>query len=831
LNPRRTARGFSCLPARLPDLLLLEDRGMHAACITRFGSSLILAALFGCASPASGAGVKLPGGETVESVDFERHVMGVFGRMGCNSGSCHGSFQGKGGFRLSLFGYEPEMDYLALTRDAQGRRLDSADPDNSLLLLKSAGRVPHEGQTRFGRDSWAYQLLRAWIVQGARWNKGSGTVRRISISPPEYAFRKPGQSGQLQVHATFADGTTETITSLCEFRTSDEAVVEVVALGRIKAVRPGDTAVIVSYRGNVLPVRVMVPFEAKPGFQYPKTPEVNFIDREVFAKLRRLNIVPSDLSGDHEFLRRVTIDTIGTLPAPEQVRDFLADTRPDKRARKIDELLSHPMHAALWATKLCDITGNNTDALENPQQRRAHLSQMWHDWFRKRVADNMPYDEIVRGVLCATSRDGMTPEEYVKHVKETEAIDKGFNSVYADRPTLDLFWRRQQRVPIEQWGEKTAAAFLGVRLECAQCHKHPFDRWTQADYRSYANVFAALDFAVSPESQKLFRAENVERNGKKGDKKKPQLAPLREVYIHTGGKGGKGSAPLPDPATKKPLPAKALGGPVIAFENGKDPRVPLFDWMHAPDNPFFARSFVNRVWGHYLGTGIVHPVDDFSLANPPSNDKLLDALARDFVAGNYNLRELERKVLLSRTYQLASAPNETNRFDRTNYSHSTIRPMMAEVMVDVLNAALGATENFGAEMPAGSRAIEVGASRLQNGSLNYAFRIFGRPPRTTACDCERAMEPGLPQKLFLMADPTVQQKLQAPQGRIRKLLAAHKDDDPVLDDLFLATLSRLPTAKERARFADYRASAKDRQSAFLDTMWALINTNEFVFNH
>jgi hypothetical protein len=801
---------------------------MHAACITRFGASLVLAVLFGCTSPALAAGVKLPGGETVTTVDFERHVMGVFGRMGCNSGSCHGSFQGKGGFRLSLFGYEPEMDYLALTRDIQGRRINSTDPDNSLLLLKATGRVPHEGQTRFGRDSWAYQLLRTWIVQGAHWDKGSGMVRRIAISPPEFAFRKPGQDGQLQVNATFADGSTEPITSLCEFRSSDEAVVEVGALGRIKSVRPGDTAVIVSYRGNVVPVRVMVPFEAKPGFQYPRTPEVNFIDHEVFAKLRRLNIVPSDLSSDREFLRRVTIDTIGTLPTSQQVRDFLADKRADKRARKIEELLAHPMHAALWATKFCDITGNNTDALENPQQRRPYLSQMWHDWFRKRVAENLPYDEIVRGVLCATSRDGRTPEEYVKHVKETETINKGFNAAYASRPTLDLFWRRQQRVPIEQWGEKTAAAFLGVRLECAQCHKHPFDRWTQNDYRSYANVFARLDFSISPESQKLFRTENAERNGKKGDKKRPQLAPLREVYVRSNGSVG---TLFSDAATRKPLPAQALGGPVIPFENGKDPRVPLFEWMHSPDNPFFARSFVNRVWGHYFGTGIVHPVDDFSLANPPSNDKLLDALARDFIASNYNLRELERKVLLSRTYQLASAPNESNRFDRTNYSHSTIRPMMAEVMVDVLNEALGATEKFGAEMEDGSRAIEVGASRLQNGSLNYAFRIFGRPPRTTACDCERAMEPGLPQKLFLMADPSVQQKMQSPQGRVRRLLAAHQDDAPVLDELFLATLSRLPTSKERERFAEYRAAAKDRQTAFLDTMWALINTNEFVFNH
>jgi hypothetical protein len=832
--PHRTRPAY--LPARLfqpslntllPDLEepgFAEDHGMYTAYFNAKPHA-VLVVLAALVVPSARADVKLPGGETVVKVDFERHVMGVFGRMGCNSGSCHGSFQGKGGFRLSLFGYDPAKDYLALTREAEGRRLDRADPDNSLLLLKATGRVPHEGQTRFSRDSWAYQLLREWIAGGARRQEGSGTVAKIAITPPEYVFSKPGQTGQLQVKTTFADGSTEAITSLCDFRTNDDAIVEVTPLGGLRAVRPGDTAVVVSYRGNVLPVRVMVPYEPKPGFSYPQVPEVNFIDREVFAKLRRLNIVPSNLSSDAEFLRRVTIDTIGTLPSPQEVRDFLADTRPDKRARKIDELLAHPMHAALWATKFCDITGNNTDALENPPQRKTRLSQMWHDWFRKRLAENVPYDEIVRDVLCATSREGRSPEEYVKHVKETEAIDNGFNHVYANRSSLDLFWRRQQQVPIEQWGEKTAAAFLGVRLECAQCHKHPFDRWTQADYRAYANIFSRVSFGISSESQKLFRSENVERNKRRNDKKTLPLAPLREVFVQNNGRT------LPDPDTNKPLPARALGGPEIAFESGKDPRQSLFEWMHSPDNPFFARSFVNRVWGHYFGTGIVHPVDDFSLANPPSNEKLLDALAKEFIDSHYNIRELERKILLSRTYQLTSVPNETNRFDHTNYSHSNIRPMMAEVMVDVLNAALGATEKFGPEVPDGSRAIEVGASRVQNASVNYVFRIFGRPPRTTACDCERAMEPGLPQKLYLMADPSIQQKVQSPQGRIAQLLTAEKDDNKVLDELFLATVSRLPTPKERAGFAEHLSRSKDRRSAFLDTLWALINTNEFVFNH
>lgn len=780
-------------------------------------------------SPARSAEVKLPDGGSLQQVDFERHVMGLFGRAGCASGSCHGSFQGKGGFRLSLFGYEPDKDFLALTREAQGRRVNPSDPDSSLVLLKATGQVKHDGLTRFARDTWQYRLFREWIAQGANWNRGSGDVKQIQVVPPEYAFSKPGQTGQLVVQAIFADGSRENITPFCDFRTNDDAVAEVTSLGQVKSRRPGDTAIVVSYRGNVLPVRVLVPAELPPGFVYPKTTEVNFLDREVFTKLRRLNMVPSELSSDSEFLRRVTIDTIGSLPTPEDYRTFLADTRPDKRARKIDELLAHPLHASLWATKFCDITGNNTDALENPQQQRARRSQMWHDWFRKRMTDNLAYDEIVRGVLCATSREGMSPEDWLQQTKEIdEALTKGFQTPYSQRATLDLFWRRQQALPSDQWAQKTAAAFMGVRLECAECHKHPFDRWTQIDYRSFANLFSVVNFNVSAETRKLVDAENAERR-KQG--RNNQIAIVREVFIGNPVPRPGMPALFTHPDNNMALTPRAPAGPEITLQSGKDPRIELFDWLRSPDNPFFARSFVNRVWGHYLGIGIVHPVDDFSLANPPSNDKLLNALAKFFVENKYDIRALERAVLNSRTYQLSVVPNETNKFDRNNYSHSFMRPMMAEVVVDVLNDALGTTESFGNEAPAGCRAIEIGSSRLQNQTVAYAFRIFGRPPRTLACDCERAMEPGLPQKLYLMADSNVQAKLNNSNNRIKRLLAQHKEDDAALDDLVIATLCRMPTDRERASFKDYLAKKKDRQSAFTDMLWALINTTEFGLNH
>jgi hypothetical protein len=486
---------------------------------------------------------------------------------------------------------------------------------------------------------------------------------------------------------------------------------------------------------------------------------------------------------------------------------------------------------------------------------------MWHDWFRKRVADNMPYDQIVKGVLTATSREGREVEDYIEEVESyDEAQDSNQRTTYADRETLDLFWRRQQRVTIDQWGEKTAAAFLGVRLECAQCHKHPFDRWTQVDYRSYANVFSPVAFGIAPDVSKMFQQANRERQKKtqerqqkarmkgKGKPAGMPLAPLREVFI-----ARTKLQTLPHPETNRPLAPKALGGPEIRVGPGEDPRVALFEWMRTPENPFFARSFVNRVWGHYFGAGIVHPVDDFSLANPPSNAKLLDLLARNFIDSKYDLRALEKSILLSRTYQLSSTPNDTNRLDRNNYARSYVRPLMAEVVVDMLNAALGTSEKWSpSEGAAGAHAIEVGASRVQNGNVNYIFRVFGRPPRTTACDCERAMDPALPQKLFLLADPNLQQKLNQAGNRLSQLLKEKSDDREVLEELFLATLSRRPTEKDRELFLAYRDSKRpdaskapvagakgkkggpatnDRRAVFIDTLWALINTTEFIFNH
>lgn len=783
-------------------------------------------------APAIAAGIEVPGTPPIEKVDFDRHVMGLLSKMGCNAGSCHGSFQGKNGFRLSLFGYNADKDFTALTRDNLGRRIDPVHPDQSLLLLKASGQTLHEGGSRFAKDSWQYQIFRRWIADGARRTPGGGDLAKLEIVPAEQAFRKPGESGQLQVMATFADGTQENVTPFCDFRVQDDAVADVTPSGAVTALRPGDTAIVVLYRGKVQAVRALVPRDTPPGFQYPAVPEFNDIDKHVFAKLRRLNIVPSDMASDAEFLRRVTIDTVGCLPTPDDVRAFLADARIDKRERKIDELLKHPLHGALWATKLSDITGNNTDALDNPPQFKPKLSQMWHDWFAKRIRDNMPYDEIVKGVLTATSREGMTPEKWLDAVKKIDGdAAKGWANTYAERPTLDLFWRRLQVVPIEQWGEKVAAAFLGVRLECAQCHKHPTDRWTQDEYWAFANVFGQVSYnrnAYShPDVKKLVDAENAERVKTAQEKKQNQnqVFQIREMFIAAK------AAMRPNPETGKAPAPKALGGPALEPKPGADMRAELFQWLRRPDNPFFARSFVNRVWQHYFGVGIVDPADDFSQANPPSNPALLDALAADFVAHKYDIRYLEKAILMSRTYQRSSKTNDTNRLDRRNFSHAQIRPMLAEVVVDVLNSALGTNETFGNDAPANVHMIEVGASRLQNNNMNYALRIFGRPPRTTACDCERGMDPALPQTLYRMTDPGIQGKLLAPAGRLTQLLKSKKSDAEIFEELFLATMNRLPNAREKGAFEQHRADEPNRATAFVNVLWALINTREFILNH
>ncbi len=778
------------------------------------------------ASAVRAEAIPLPGGTELKVVNFERHIVPLLATMGCNAGACHGSFQGKGGFTLSLFGHDPAQDFLAITHDGMGRRITRPDPDRSLILLKATAQIPHGGGKRFDKRSWQHAVIRQWIAQGCSRDADSGAIARMDVTPQEHLFERPGQTISLSVTATFRDGTHAEVTPFCDFRVKDDSIAVVSVGGEVRASKPGDTPVIVSYRGNLATARVLVPTPKLEGFAYAATPEMNRIDTEVFSKLRRLNLVPSQLSGDSEFLRRITLDTIGALPGPDDVRAFLADRNPAKRSHKIDELLHHPLHAALWATKLCDITGANVDEMDGSPELRTKRAKMWHDWFRRRIANNVPYDQIVRGVLCSTSREGRDLDHWIAdEIRLDRAAHDGFDTPYADRETLDLFWRRtgsEDFFPLESMAERTAAAFLGVRLECAQCHKHPYDRWTQTDYRAFANIFAQVQFGSSPETTAAADSLLNRRRALPLKERGPAIPRLQEIYLDNHL-----SRRLPDPKTQGILSAKALGGPEIDYSG--DAREQLFRWMTGPGSSHFARAFVNRVWALYFGAGLVDPVDGISVANPASNERLLDWLVRDFITNGYDLRKLEYTILNSNVYQLSAVPNASNGEDHTNWSHAQPRRLMAEVVLDVLNDALGTEEDFTSDAPRGARAIQVASNRVASEGANRIFRVFGRPTRTATCDCERHVEPAVPQTLFMMSDPAVLKKIES--GRLKTLLATTKTDQEVLEELFLATLSRLPGKSECAAALGRMRESADRRSAFVEILWALINTREFILNH
>ncbi len=770
------------------------------------------------------APVRLPDGSVLAGVEFDRHVSSLFGRLGCNAGSCHGSFQGRGGLNLSLFGHEPARDFEALTRGAQGRRVNVLEPDRSLVLLKATRQVPHEGGRRFARDSWEYRVIRAWIAGGAGRDRAQAAAEGIEIRPPELRLEGPGATGRLTVVARFADGPDADVTAFSDLRARDMADVEVSTTGSVRGLKPGDTAVVAAYNGLVAAARVFVP--TGRSVVVPEVPTADFVDREVYAKLRALGVEPSAPSPDAEFLRRVTLDVIGTLPTPGEVRVFLADRSLDKRSKAIDRLLADPMLAALWATRYLDITGCDVDAMEGPDELRTRRARLWYDWFRARFATNTPYDRIARGVLCATSRDGNDVHRWVRgEAERTRALQNGADTGYADKLGLDLFWRRLVNgdyTPVEPLAERVAAMFLGVRIECAQCHKHPFDRWTRADYRAFANIVEDVQFGLSPDGLAAASALLDERREADPRGVLPSVPRIREVFV-----SNRPSRRLTDPDTGRPLAPRALGGPELS--GGGDPRERLFDSLVMPDNPYFARSFVNRVWAVYFGTGIVDPVDGFSVTNPPSNARLLDALAADFVVHGYDIRRLERMVLNSRAYQRSTEPAPGNFNNRKNFARSVPRPLMAEVLVDALNAALGVPGEFGPDAPKGGRAIEIATNRVTAPDLARAFRILGRPERALVCDCERPKAASLPQTLFLMTDGALLAKLKS--GRARTLAGSDRCDAEAVEELFLAALSRPPSHDDARSALDHLRSSLDRASGLADVLWALINTREFVLNH
>jgi hypothetical protein len=729
---------------------------------------LLLAA---SALPAAGPAPRPP--------SFLNDVEPLFTRLGCNQGACHGKAAGQNGFRLSLRGYAPELDYPWLTREYEGRRIDRAVPEDSLLLRKPLGQVPHGGGKLFAEHSREHDLLLAWIRAGVPGPQPTDpTVRRLEVLPGNRVL-KPGDELQLTVRAEYSDGRRDDVTWLTRFDSNDPGMAEVDARGRVRVRRPGETAVRASFQGLVSVVIITAPFDrpARPG---PQAPRNNFIDEHVFNKLAALRIEPSELCDDATFLRRAFLDTTGVLPTTEQVRAFLSDSRPDKRARLVEALLARPEFVDYWTLQLDDLFQNRKE--RDHDVRGPKGVKAFHDWLRAQVAANRPWDELARAVLTASG-------------KSTDAPAVGYFIV-----TVGEAGAAQDSEVVSS----VAQAFLGTRIGCARCHNHPLERYTQDDYYHFAAFFSRI----------------------KMERREPAKGPTTLLVSAPDPNQNKQPVGVVQPRTGQFLKPQPLDRVATAVRPGEDPRVQLAAWMTDPHNESFSGAMVNRLWQHFLGVGLVEPVDDLRASNPPSNPELWQALNREFVAHHFDLKHLMRLILNSRTYQLSAATRPGNESDARFYSHYHVRRLPAEVLLDALCQATGVPDVFPG-YPAGVRSAQLPEPAPQS----YFLTVFGKSERVTACACERNGEVTMPQLLHLENGDSVVRKVASPQGRLAALLKAKKADAGVVEELFLATLSRPPAAAERDAVLAARRNEYNSDEFYRYLFWALLNAKEFAFNH
>lgn len=765
-----------------------------------------------------------------EEPSFRKHVVPLFARLGCSGRECHGSFQGRGGFQLSLFGSEWDDDFLQLTekKGDEGRtHIDLAKPEESLIILKPTLQMDHEGKQRYQKDSWHYNLILRWIQAGAKNDADqTGELARLEVLPAEMVFDRPGATVQLRVLAHWPDGSMEDVTELTRFRTNDESVAAVSEAGLVRCVGKGDTHIVASYDSSVVPVPAMLAVSPLAGEHYPAVLAHGKVDELVLNKLRKMGIVPAELCGDAEFLRRVSLDLTGTLPSPDDVVRFLADASPYKRAAKIDELLGTPAYAAWWTTRFCDYTGatsRNLNLGPVPQYYQEACRQQWYQWLYRRIADNVPYDQIAAGIVMGTGRSS-PDQSYSDFVREWDSYFRGDKPAnFGDHPTLPFYWQRRS---VSQPDEKMlsfAHTFLGVRLECAQCHKHPFDRWTKNDFKQFAAIFKSIQINNNPgpqgkeeinqgsvlkelrahveeEFQEVtgFTQKELESQVNRQDQKSVSeyfqklnlLGQMTDIAtarrIDAGELVGWGDVWCdsknmrvegqqgPNPKLK----AKLLGGEVVAPPEGTDARQTLTDWMLGKANPYFAKAIVNRVWATYFHRGIVDPPDDLNIANAPSNGELLDYLAQAFAEHGYNLKWLHREIVSSDTYQRSWRTNESNALDTRNFSHAAFRQLPAEVMYDAIDMALANSDKLAKfATHTESRAIGplIGENRFRKPGTNsqvnlnpderYMLNLFGKPARAVNCDCERSTSATLVQTLFTRNDERLLEKIDGKGNR------------------------------------------------------------------
>ncbi len=703
--------------------------------------------------------IRVEGSAKPRAFHFENDIVPLLSRFGCNSSGCHGSAEGQNGFRLSVFGFDPAADYAALVKESRGRRFLPAAPEHSLLLAKASGATAHGGGVRIPRGSAEYETLRGWLSAGAPFGDPKAPrVVSIRVEPSERLLAFRGRR-QLRVVARYSDGREADVTAHARFQSNNDALASVSAGGLVTAGETaGEVAVMASFMGAVDTFRAVIP-RPEAVADYPKLSENNFIDTLVFRKLRKLNIVPSGLCEDAEFLRRAYLDVIGTLPTSAEARRFLADRRPDRRARLVDELLARPEFADYWALKWADLLRVDRQALGH---KRAYA---YYRWIRDSLASGKPLDQFAREILTAEGPlEENGPANFYKVVKKPGEAASTLSQV-----------------------------LLGVRIACAECHHHPFDRWSQTDYYGMQAFFAPVGVRGSPRGEFVLAS---------------------------------GDPPTKHPRTGETIPPHTLGTSPAELPKG-DRRPALASWLTAPGNPWFARNLANRTWAHFLGRGLVEPVDDVRATNPPSNPELLDALAAHLVKERFDFKQLIRTITASRVYQLSARPNATNEKDELNYSRALFRRVDAEVLLDMVSQVTGVPERFDG-VPAGTRAIQLWDSKVPH----YFLKLFGRPVRASACECERTHEPGVSQVLHLLNSPALHAKLSHEGGTVARLVRQKADDGELADELYLTFYSRPPTPRERAAAVEYLRSAPGaRRQAAEDLAWSLLNSLEFVFNH
>ena len=714
-------------------------------------------------------------------VSFVRDVMPVLSKAGCNLGTCHGNQFGKGGFKLSLRGENPDADFVTLTHEQVGRRVNTVRAESSLLLLKPTMSVPHEGGKRFAEDSPEYDLLRRWIAAGMpAVSHDEPALQSLEVTPFEQFVVEPDDSVQLQAIAKFSDGTTRDVIRLACFETSQPSV-NISVNGLVRRERFGEVTVTVRYLDRQVAVRLAF-LPARPGFVANVAPTANFIDEHVFSKLTRLRMNSSDVCDDATFVRRASLDLLGVVPSAAEAGEFVRDQRLDKRQRLIDELLIRPEFADFWALKWADLLRVEEKTLD----RKGVAT--FHAWIRDSVATNKPLEVFVRELIAARG------------------------STYEHPPTN---FYRAMRDPITR-AETVAQVFLGTRLQCAKCHNHPFDHWTQTDYYGWANQFSQVKYEIL-ENNRRDKNDSHEFDGE-------QL-----VLIGEGKE-------VEHPGNGKPVKPRFLGTRNSELGTSPDRLLNVADWLTSPNNRRFAEAQVNRIWFHLLGRGIVDPIDDFRATNPPSNPALLAALTDEFVAHRFDVQHLIRTIMASRTYQLSADPNETNRDDESNFSHAIVRRLSAEQLADSFSQVLGAKLNFSG-YPANTRAAQLAGVRIfrrrdsDPASGDQLLTMFGKPPRLQACECERSDEPTLAQTFQVVSGPILNELLARDSNRLRDWLGSKLDPDLLIDDLFWTILNRAPLPIELAAARKHLTSSDNRRANLEDVVWSLLSSPEFVLRH